>query len=225
MHDKIREIRVLLRRAMNGVVSQSMREKGLVYKLNFGVPLLEIKQIAARYEPDEGLAAEMWKEDVRELKILATLLQPTDCFSLENARLWVDEIPNIEMAEQCSHNLFSNLPYAENLASLLLIDTDGPFSRLVGFLILSDLCTRGYQLGTIAAECLITEGRKCLEKGQSAEQRAALLALKRYGRQSYEQSQLVIGEMSGLQTSVSPVHQEFYKDMEFEFDYYAGEQS
>lgn len=35
---------------MNGVVSQSMREKGLDYKLNFGIELPRLKEIAARYE-------------------------------------------------------------------------------------------------------------------------------------------------------------------------------
>lgn len=225
MHDKIKEIRVQLRRAMNGVVSHSMREKGLVYKLNFGVPLPEIKQIAARYEPDEVLAAEMWKEDVRELKILATLLQPLDRLTLDQARCWAGEIPNIEIAGQCSHNLFSKLSFAENLAFLLLSDFDGPYNRLVGFLILSDLCTQSYRLDATTVEYLITEGLKCLEKGLSAEQRAALLALKRFGRQSAEQSQLVLRSMSGLKLSVSPVHQEFYEDMQFEFTYYLGEQS
>lgn len=32
------------------VVSQSMREKGLDYKLNFGIELPRLKEIAARYE-------------------------------------------------------------------------------------------------------------------------------------------------------------------------------
>ena len=34
-----------------------MREKGIVYKLNFGVPLPEIKQIAATHKPDSALAS------------------------------------------------------------------------------------------------------------------------------------------------------------------------
>ena len=38
LQDEIREIRKQLRLAMNGVISTSMREKGIVYKLNFGVP-------------------------------------------------------------------------------------------------------------------------------------------------------------------------------------------
>ena len=46
LQDEIREIRGQLRRAMNGVTSTSMREKGIVYKLNFGVSYPDIKEIA-----------------------------------------------------------------------------------------------------------------------------------------------------------------------------------
>ena len=42
LQDEIREIRKELRLAMNGVISTSMREKGIVYKLNFGVRNPEI---------------------------------------------------------------------------------------------------------------------------------------------------------------------------------------
>ena len=48
--EQLKEIKTQLRLSMNGVVSQSMREKGLNYKLNFGVELPRIKSIAAAYE-------------------------------------------------------------------------------------------------------------------------------------------------------------------------------
>ena len=48
--EQLKDIKTQLRLSMNGVVSQSMREKGLNYKLNFGVELPRIKSIAAAYE-------------------------------------------------------------------------------------------------------------------------------------------------------------------------------
>ena len=69
LQDEIREIRKQLRLAMNGVISTSMREKGIVYKLNFGVPYPEIKEIARKHKPNGELAAALWKEDIREFKI------------------------------------------------------------------------------------------------------------------------------------------------------------
>ena len=69
LHEQLKEIKTQLRLSMNGAVSQSMREKGLVYKLNFGVELPRIKAIAGEYEKDHSLAQALWKEDIRECKI------------------------------------------------------------------------------------------------------------------------------------------------------------
>ena len=80
LHEQLKDIKTQLRLSMNGAVSQSMREIGLVYKLNFGVELPRIKSIAAAYEKDHALAQALWKEDIRECKILAGLLQPVDTF-------------------------------------------------------------------------------------------------------------------------------------------------
>ncbi len=82
----IKDIKTQLRLSMNGAVSQSMREKGLVYKLNFGVELPRIKGIAAGYEKNHSLAQALWKEDIRECKILAGLLQPVETFPAGDSR-------------------------------------------------------------------------------------------------------------------------------------------
>ena len=103
LQNELKEIRTQLRQAMNGVISTSMREKGIVYKLNFGVPLPEIKQIATTHKPDSELAAALWKEDIREFKILASFLQPVDEFSSQEAKQWVKEIPYLEIAEPVSY--------------------------------------------------------------------------------------------------------------------------
>ncbi len=49
IQDTIREIKSKFRLFMNGMVSQSMREKGIDYKLNFGIEYPRIKEIAADY--------------------------------------------------------------------------------------------------------------------------------------------------------------------------------
>ena len=112
LHQQLKEIKTQLRLSMNGAVSQSMREKGLVYKLNFGVELPRIKAIAVQYAQDHLLAQALWKEDIRECKIMAGLLQPVDSFSPQFADIWVEDIHNIEIAELTSMNLFQRLPYA-----------------------------------------------------------------------------------------------------------------
>ena len=80
VHETIKDIKSKFRLFMNGVISQSMRDKGMDYKLNFGIEYPRIREIAADYEPSHELAQALWKENIRECKIMAGLLQPVKPF-------------------------------------------------------------------------------------------------------------------------------------------------
>ena len=190
LQNELKEIRTQLRQAMNGVISTSMREKGIVYKLNFGVPLPEIKQIATTHKPDSELAAALWKEDIREFKILASFLQPVDEFSSQEAKQWVKEIPYLEIAEQCSHNLFYKLPDVEDLLLGLIFNVEDEYARTVAYLVWAELFKEGKDLiapvrTAFVAECMRTLAQTDFE-ASFKEKQAAMKAMKFYGRQSAE---------------------------------------
>lgn len=219
MQEKIQEIRKQLRLVMNGVVSSSMREKGIDYKMNFGVSVPKIKEIASQYQPDAALASLMWEQDVRELKIMATLLFPVDEFTSEVANQWVRGIKQMEIAEQLTANLLPKLPFAEELAVVWITDEE-EFVSVTGYLLFARLCTLGQLLQDAHASLLLDEGYKVLNIGLSRKQRAASLALKRYGRQSVAQGTAVLGVISEFWNSGLPEKTEIYNDIKFEFEYY-----
>lgn len=115
IQDTIREIKSKFRLFMNGMVSQSMREKGIDYKLNFGIEYPRIKEIAADYPCSHELAQALWKENIRECKIMAGLLQPVDGFCREIAEIWIEDMRYPELAEYTVMNLFQRLPYASEV--------------------------------------------------------------------------------------------------------------
>lgn len=215
----IREIRTQLRHSMNGVVSSSMREKGVAYKLNFGVSLPRIREIAAAHPKDSTLAAALWKEDVRELKILATMLQPPGAFTREDALRWALDVRYQEIAEQYCVNLLQELPFAGELAEDWVGRGEGYLPAL-GFLLFARLCMRGAALPPGQAASLLREAVRVMDAGVSKEQRAAVTALKRYGRQSPQQAAGVLEKIGEYASSDSPEKREFYADIQFEFDYY-----
>ena len=75
---KAKEIRQQFRLLMNGVTAQSLREKGMDYHLNWGASLGHLRELADEYGKDYDTATELWNDDVRESKIMATLLMPHD---------------------------------------------------------------------------------------------------------------------------------------------------
>jgi Predicted DNA alkylation repair enzyme len=219
MDERLKEIRTRLRLSMNGVVSTSMREKGIVYKLNFGVSLSKIKEIAADFERDATFAKRLWNEDVRELKIIATLLYPHSEFSKEEAELWIKDVRYIEIAEQINTNLLQNLSYANELAASWITNEE-EFTQVIGFLLYSRLFLNGYKENEQQATILLEVAKRILDKGVSRCQRAAILALKRFGRQNKANADAVLNFIADYKQSTSAEKQEFYDDLCFEFEYY-----
>lgn len=221
--DEIREIRISLRLAMNGVISSSMRDKGMHYKLNFGVPLLEVKQIASRYHPDSELATALWKEDIREFKLLAPLLQPVNQYTRDAALSWISEIPYPEIAEQCSRYLFSELPDAYPLAIYLFNRSDLKYARFVAFLIFTyGLANRKFpeknQISILKEESLKTLSDP--ETYSWTERHAVIPALRYYGRQSPKHAEEVLDWISSFSKSGQAELREIYNELKFEFEYY-----
>ena len=142
MTSTIKDIKKELRAAMNGVASARMREAGAPYKLIFGVELPRLQEISREFTPNHQLAQTLWNENIRESKILATLLMPLDHFYPEVADIWVDEIPSAEVAQVASMNLFSRLPYAPSLAFEWMA-SEKEMRQLCGFLIVARLLQQG----------------------------------------------------------------------------------
>ena len=146
VQDRILEIKQKLRLNMNGVASGSMREAGIGYKLNFGVGIPSLKEIASGIGKDAELAAALWKEDIRECRILAALIYPEEQFLPDMADLWIEQIEFPDLAEVCSMYLFSRMPGASE-AAFRWIASDNAMARYCGFLTLAHMLRGGREMG------------------------------------------------------------------------------
>lgn len=185
VHETIKEIKGQFRLFMNGVVSQSMREKGLDYKLNFGIELPRLKEIAARYEKNHEVAQALWKENIRECKILAGMLQPVDTFYPEIADIWMEDMRYPEIAELTCMNLFQYLPYASEKAFEWMADNREIF-QLCGFMLMARLLMNGNRLNERAEAEFLDQAMAALQSEDLLPQKAAATALKKFAVQSRE---------------------------------------
>ena len=226
--EDLRDIRKQLRLAMNGVISTSMRQRGMNYKLIFGVPIPEIKHIAAAHEPDAELARALWKEDVREMKILATLLFPAGSMTQEEALAWMREIPYPEIAEQCCNNLFPTVEQPDQLALKFLADKKSPFGRMCGFLLWAQLFKKNLaveksRVEAFLAECTCTM-HPDVEAGATEsswqEKQAAVQALKFFGRLSPANAQDALSVIAEDGQPKTEELKAYYDDLQFEVAYY-----
>lgn len=96
----------------NGDVSTSMKRQGIEYKQNWGVSVVELRDLAKNYKPDHLLALKLWNKQWRETMILATLLDEPEKVTEEQMDFWTKSFENREIAEQASTNLWVKTKFA-----------------------------------------------------------------------------------------------------------------
>lgn len=142
--ERLKEIKRSFRMMMNGVAAQSMRDKGLEYHVNWGASLPMLKAKAKEIGKDYDLAIALWKEDVRECKILATMIMPAERMLPEVVDIWMEQTRSQEMAELASMNLYQHLPFAAEKAYQWMA-SDKELYQLCGFHVLSRLFMNGQE--------------------------------------------------------------------------------
>lgn len=188
------------------------------YKLNFGIEYPRIKEIAAGYEPDHELAQALWKENIRECKILAGLLQPADTFYPEIADIWIEGMDYPELAEYTVMNLFQRLPYASEVVFRWMADEREMF-QLCGFLLMARLLMKGEKLNERAEAEFLDQACTAVEGDCGPVQKAASVALRKYAHQSRENKRTVSKQLGIWAKSEKPavraLAEEIKADLEF----------
>jgi hypothetical protein len=106
------QILTLIKSRKNGNVSHSMKNHGIQYKLNWGVSIVDLREIARSYKQNHLLALKLWNKQWRETMILATLLDEPDEVTEEQMDFWTKSFGTVEMAEQSSTNLWVKTKFA-----------------------------------------------------------------------------------------------------------------
>lgn len=140
----IRNIKKELRLFMNGVTSVQQRRLGMEYNIIFGVSIPHLKEIAGKFQKDEEVARTLWKENIRESKLLAIMLLPESCYD-DVAEQWIGECRYRENADHLAHNILCRLPDAARKA-LDWINSPEDLYCYSGYLTLSHLFRAGSTL-------------------------------------------------------------------------------
>ena len=206
---QVKEIKQSFRQMMDGSVAQSMRDKGLNYHLNWGATLPrlrekaeEIKQSAlsshhtplsidssplsidpspqtSDISPLYSLSIALWKENVRECKILATMIMPSDEVSPEVVDIWMEQTETLEIAEQAAFNLYQYLPFAPEKAFQWLASAED-LPQICGYHILSRLFSRKMEPNERGINEFIDQALVALQSTNPSLRKAAYQSLVRF---------------------------------------------
>ena len=98
-----------IRKQMNGAVLDTFRYYGAKYGMNYGVAIHSIRQMATEVGTDHDLAKFLYRQQVRELQIIALWIADAQCVVGEEIDFWREGIVNSELAEQAAQGLLCNV--------------------------------------------------------------------------------------------------------------------
>ena len=186
IQQQIKTIKQSFRQMMDGAVAKSMRDKGADYKLNWGATLPRLQEMAkdiANTQPSSAtrydLAIALWKEDVRECKILATMLMPPEEMLPEVCDIWMEQLPTQEIAEQAAFNLWQHLPYAP-MKAYEWMASDKELYQLCGFHVLTRIFMRGQEPNERGISEFLDQALAALQGSSLAVRKAAMQSIQRF---------------------------------------------
>ena len=196
-HQKLMKIKRSFRLLMSGPTSQSMTQKGLGYKINWGVPFIELKKMALEYGKDYELAIELWKEDIRECKILATLIMPAGKMLPEITDIWMEQVKSQEMAEMLAFNLLQHVDYAPAIA-YEWIATDKTLYEIAGFQLLARLFANGQEANERGINEFLDQAAVALQGDNMGIKHAAANCVLRFADLGEEYEKIARAALKGI---------------------------
>ena len=178
INSQVKEIKQSFRQMMDGSVAKSMRDKGVDYKLNWGATLPRLQAKAAELGKNYDLAIALWKENVRECKILATMIMPADQVLPEVIDIWMEQTDTQEIAEQAAYNLYQYLPYAPEKAYTWMA-SEKELYQLCGFHVLSRLFMNKQEPNERGINEFIDQALAALQRNSLPVKKAAMSYMQR----------------------------------------------
>ncbi|MBE6302775.1 MAG: DNA alkylation repair protein [Bacteroidales bacterium] len=197
IHETTKEIKKSLRLSMNGIVSAHQRRQGLNYKINFGVEIPRLKEIASTYNKEKELAQNLWQDNIRECKLLAIFLYPTKEFDTATAEKWIAECQFTEIADHLCRTLLTEIPEAVK-KSLQWIAHKGEIFEYCGYSTLSNLFTKKATLTDEEEKAYYNALKQTLHTPGTSNhptKNAANISLIKFAEQSKEQCQRACAEI------------------------------
>jgi len=115
-----------------------MERFGITPGKTFGVGIPPLRALAKEIGKDHSLAALLWNENIRETRILASMIDDPKQLTEAQMEVWVVEFDYWEICDQCIMNLFEKSPLAWQKAVEWAARPE-EFVRRAGFVLMARL--------------------------------------------------------------------------------------
>lgn len=117
---------------------EGMAKYGITPEKTYGVSIPALRGIAKEVGTDHGLAQRLWKTDIRETRILASMIDDPRTVTEEQMESWVRGFDSWEICDQCCQNFFEKTKFAYQKA-MEWSSRDKEFIKRAGFVLMARL--------------------------------------------------------------------------------------
>ena len=101
-----------LKSLSNPKAIEGMARYGITPEKTYGVSIPNLRKIAKEIGTRHELAQELWASDIREARILASMIDEPEIVTEEQMESWVKDFDYWEICDQCCQNLFEKTEFA-----------------------------------------------------------------------------------------------------------------
>ena len=122
----------------NSTAVKGMAKYGITPGRAYGVSIPNLRRIAREVGKDRDLAQMLWESDIREPRILASMIDDARMVTEDQMESWVREFDYWEICDQCCMNLFEKTNFAYEKA-IEWSSSDREFVKRAGFVLMARL--------------------------------------------------------------------------------------
>jgi len=109
---RLNKILEKLKSLSNPIAIEGMAKFGITPKKTYGVSIPLLRKMAKGIGKDHKLALQLWDIDIRETRILASMIDEPDLVTEEQMEKWVRDFDCWEVCDQVCQNLFTYTRFA-----------------------------------------------------------------------------------------------------------------
>jgi 3-methyladenine DNA glycosylase AlkD len=136
----------LLKNNRNEKNREGMQHFGINSENALGIPLPFLRNLARDYKKNHELAMQLWKQDIHETKILATMIDDPAKVTSAQMEDWVKEFDSWDICDQCCSNLFDKTSFVDKKIQSW-INCKGEFVKRAGFVLMACLSVHDKKRG------------------------------------------------------------------------------
>ncbi len=135
---EFKKLRRQIRINENGSIAELMINMGIKHKLNYGVSVTKLKQLANAYLNNNEFAQFLWEKDIRDTRLISLMILDTQTISPAEIDIYVNTFVSGEEVEQaCMHSLYK-LPFAIDKVTEYS-KQKGEFAKMTAYVLLARL--------------------------------------------------------------------------------------